>query len=41
VSELDTELRKVEKTESLALVLATAVSILSMLFLVYTAVSMA
>lgn len=37
---LETELRKVDKAESLAIALATAVSILSMLFLVYTAFSM-
>ena len=37
---LEAELRKVEKAESLAIALATAVSILSMLFLVYTAFSM-
>ena len=36
---LDTELRKVEKTESRVLALAAAVSILSAVFLVYVAVS--
>ncbi|VGO17550.1 hypothetical protein PDESU_06147 [Pontiella desulfatans] len=34
---LETELRKVDKAESVAMALAAAVSILSMLFLLYTA----